>query len=418
MGKKLNLKLSILVLLGFVILILFLSSANAAVISESSRIDITLRNQEPDPAEPGKYIDLRFRAENLGSEEAKDVYVKIVYDYPFSLREGDSDEKYIGSLYGRQTGDNAVNFEFKLLIDKDAVEGEHEVEVWYKRDSTGWIKMEPFTVNVRSYDIVLSVEEIETVPKDIPPGETADVKITFKNMADSLIRDIKVKLDLSSSSLPFVPIGSTTEKKIYQIDSMQSKVMEFTVMALADADSGAYKVPIEMSYVDLAGTSYSKEDYIGLIIGTKPDLTILIENSEIYKTKTSGEVTIKFINKGLIDIKLLNVKLEESEDYEIVSSDEVYVGNIDSDDYETAEFNLYVKGKGDEVILPVIVDYMDANNNKFRDKEDIVLRLYSSRKAKQFGLEESSSVGIIIVVIIVAAGVYLYWRKRKKKKKM
>jgi len=417
MRKKLNLKLSILALIGFTIFMILLLNVNAAQISGSSKVDITLRNQEPDPAEPGKYVDLKFRAENLGSEEAKDVYVKIVYDYPFSLRQGDSEEKYLGSLYGRQTGDNAVNFEFKLLIDKDAVEGEHEVEVWYKRDSTGWIKMEPFIINVRSYDVVLAVEEIETAPKDIPPGETADVKITLTNLADSLIRDVKIRLDLSSSSLPFVPIGSTTEKKIYQIDSGQSKVMEFTVMALADADSGAYKVPINISYVDLAGTSYSRGDYIGLIIGTKPDLAIIIDSSEIYKKKTSGEVTIKFINKGLIDIKLMNVKLEESDDYEIVSSDEVYVGNIDSDDYETAEFSLYVRGDDDEVILPVVVDYMDANNNKFRNKEDLVLRLYSSKKAKQFGLEERSSIGIVIIVIIVAVGVYVYWRKRKKKKK-
>ena len=137
---------------------------------------------------------------------------------------------------------------------------------------------------------------------------------------------------------------------------------------------------------------------------------------KIYKKRTSGKVTIKFVNKGLIDLKLMNVKLEESKKFDIVSSDEVYVGNIDSDDYETAEFDLYVKGWQSEVILPIVIDYMDANNQRYRDKENVVLKLYSSSKAKKFGLEEKSSVGILIVLMIVGAGGYYYWRKRKKKK--
>lgn len=410
-------KTALLALIGFVIIMGLIMNVDAKLISGSSRVNITLRNQEPNPAEPGKYVDLRFRAENLGAEEAKDVYAKIVYKYPFSMEAGEDSEKYIGSLYGRQTGDNAVNFEFRLRIDKNAVEGDNKIELWYKRDKIEWAKLESFIVKVRSYDAILSVESIETAPANIPPGSTARVIITLKNMADSLIRDVKMKLDLSSSTLPFVPIGSMTEKKIYQIEAGQSGALEFDIMALADADSKAYKVPINLSYVDLAGTSYSKNDYIGLVIGTKPDLALGIDSSEIYKRKMTGNVVLKFVNKGLIDIKLLNVKLEKSEDYEIISSDEVYVGNIDSDDYETADFKLYVKGKGDEIILPVVVDYMDANNNRYREKDNIALKLYSSGKAKQFGLEENSSVGIIIVIIIVAAGAYIYWKRRKKKKR-
>ncbi len=417
MKKTRKIKLTFLVLITFVIFMGLVLNANAKLISGSSRVNITLRNQEPDPVEPGKYVDLKFRAENIGSEEAKDVYVKIAYKFPFSIEAGESEEIYLGSLYGRQTGDNAVNFEFRLRVDKDAVEGDNEVEIWYKRDKLGWIKMEPFTVKIRTYDAILAVDSVNTVPNRIPPGSSAKVKIGLKNLADSLIRDIVIRLDLSSNTLPFVPVDSTTEKKIYQIGSLQSDVMEFTIMALANADSKAYKVPINLSYVDLAGTVYSKNDYIGIIIGTKPDLAVLIDSSEIYKKRTSGKVTIKFVNKGLIDLKLMNVKLEESKKFEIVSSDEVYVGNIDSDDYETAEFDLYVKGWQSEVVLPVVIDYMDANNQRYRDKENVVLKLYSSSKAKKFGLEESGSVGILIVLMIVGAGGYYYWRKRKKKKK-
>ena len=35
--------------------------------------------------------------------------------------------------------------------------------------------------------------------------------------------------------------------------------------------------------------------------------------------------------------------MKETEDYEIISNPEVYIGNLDSDDYETADYALMVK---------------------------------------------------------------------------
>ena len=36
-------------------------------------IRVALVNQEPDPVEPGKYVDVRFKIENRGSKNAEDV---------------------------------------------------------------------------------------------------------------------------------------------------------------------------------------------------------------------------------------------------------------------------------------------------------------------------------------------------------
>ena len=59
--------------------------------------------------------------------------------------------------------------------------------------------------------------------------------------------------------------------------------------------------------------------------------------------------------------------MKESEKYEIVSPAEVYVGNIDSDDYETADFKISLnKVKEKEVILPLSLEYKDANNNEYK----------------------------------------------------
>src|SRR3989338_3713608 len=82
-----------IIIISLCILILFAVSVNAAAQStqkpaRTSQIEVTLINQEPDPAEPGNYVDARFKLDNNGSEEARNVEVEILPEYPFSLDSG------------------------------------------------------------------------------------------------------------------------------------------------------------------------------------------------------------------------------------------------------------------------------------------------------------------------------------------
>ena len=74
---------------------------------------------------------------------------------------------------------------------------------------------------------------------------------------------------------------------------------------------------------------------------------------------------------SLIDIKFLNVKLDKAEGYKVLSPYEVYIGNIDSDDYETADFKINVdKASKEKVILPLTIEYNDANNQEYTNARE------------------------------------------------
>ena len=107
-----------------------------------------------------------------------------------------------------------------------------------------------------------------------------------------------------------------------------------------------------------------------------------------------------------------------SDNYRILSNEEVYIGNIDSDDYETADFELFIGGsKEKKVSLPVVLEYKDANNNDFKERIELTLDLYSASEAKKFGLKKGNGfVGNLVIVVIVVAGLFIYrkWRKHKK----
>ena len=128
---------------------------------------------------------------------------------------------------------------------------------------------------------------------------------------------------------------------------------------------------------------------------------------------------MKFVNKGSSNIKYLNAALKKTNDFEILSTEKVYVGNIDSDDYETGDFELYIKSIKKNIELPLQYTFLDANNREYIQDVKLILRLYSSSEVKKFGFVKSNnSGGLLIILIIVGTGIYFYLKKRKNKIKI
>jgi len=116
----------------------------------------------------------------------------------------------------------------------------------------------------------------------------------------------------------------------------------------------------------------------------------------------------------------MNVMLEDDDLVEVLSADEVYIGNIDSDDYETADFDVYIKDNNETtVMLPVYYEYMDAVNHVY--SQDINLEIHMCQEGDKSGACSNggdNTVGIIIGVVVLLAIIGLVVRavlKRHKK---
>lgn len=410
----------------FLIIMILAVSIVSAELRSMPDIDLTLLSQKPDPVEPGSYVELRFKLENFGYEDAKDVEVQIVPKFPFSLDPGEKKIHEIGIVGGRQVSAKAYTFDYKLRVDSDAVLGENEIDIqWRTKDST-WITQK-FKVDIETTAALLSLTEFTSDPLRIKPGEVATIEMNLFNGAHSFIRDVKVKLNLIKmvqtstgtmvEELPFSPIGSSEEKIIMKIDGRSETTVSFDLVTNADAETRIYKLPVSLSYTDSTGKRYNQSNIISLIVGDEPDIIVGIDDSEIYKVGQTGEVSIKFVNKGFSDIKFLYVQLKSSPYYKILSSENSYIGNIDSDDYETADFKLYLRNiENGHVILPLAIEYKDANNVEYEKAVELKLKLLSEDEAIEVGLKKSNkTAGIIITVVIVVLG-FLIYRKLKKRK--
>ncbi|MFH1399405.1 MAG: COG1361 S-layer family protein [Candidatus Woesearchaeota archaeon] len=389
-------------------------------VTQSVNVQVSLLNQEPDPAQPGRYVNLRFRVENLGAFNSGKAMFELVTEFPFSLDAGDSAERELGTLYGRSIGDGAATLFYKMRVDKNAIEGDNYVRLRYSIDGgSNWVLSDKFAVRVQSVYPIVGIEDVDTTPDKIEPGMSATVVVTLKNYADAVMEDVTLALDLSSSAMPFAPVDSTSEKKVKFLGAGESKAVVFEIMALGNAASQLYKVPITISYYDSSGTAHTKEDILALVVGAKPDITTTVDSQTVYSGGKAGTVTVKFVNKGVTDVKFLNVELLESDSFELYTPRQVYIGDLDSDDYETAEFGMFVKStKERSIVMPIRLEYTDPNNERFGENFDLELKLYSGDELKRYGLAKGSSfTGIVILLVIVVGGYYLYSRRKKKPSK-
>ena len=404
------------------IAVVFASIANAAVntqyFGKSPSIIVSLTKQEPDPVEPGKIVEVSFKLDNNGTT-AYNVIFEILPEYPFSLLPGESSSKFIGTLATSQEGKQSVIVRYKLKVAQDAVDGNHEIKVRYKNDNLeSWVTLEGFKIKVQTHDAILAVEKSFTVPAVTAPGDKTKLHIEFKNYATSLLKDIKISLKLDKSgddTIPFAPFGSSNEKVISYIEPQANLPIEFELLVDSDAASKAYKVPLSIAYSDILNRNYSKTNIVTIVVGDNPDLGVTLERTEIYTSESTGNVVLRLVNKGNPDIKFLNVKVIQNENVKVIGADEVYIGKLDSDDFSTAEFKLYVKGK-DIVKIPVQVAYKDANNNNYRENREVELKLYSGADAKNFGVKKNSSFGWIVTAALVIGVGYYFYKKRKSKK--
>lgn len=410
--------LLIAALMAALMIISFVNAAvNTQYLGKSPNILVSLIKQEPDPVEPVKELEISFKIDNNGTT-ATNLVFEVLPKYPFSLLPGESSSKYIGTLGTSQDGKQSVIVKFKLKTAQDAVDGNNEIKARYKSDSIdSWVTLDSFKIKVQTNDAILAVERSLTVPALTAPGDKTKLRIEMKNYAASLLKDIKVSLNLDKSdeATPFAPIGSSNEKVISYIEPQAVIPLEFELLVNSDAASKAYRVPLNIKYSDFLNKNYSKTNLITIIVGDAPDLGAALERTDVYTSDSVGNVVLRLVNKGAVGIKFLNVKVLQNENVKVIGADEAYVGKLDSDDFSTAEFKLFVKGSS-KIKIPIEVTYKDTNNNNYRQNREVELKLYSNSEAKSFGVKKNNKlVWVVIALVAIVAGYYVY-KKRKNRK--
>ena len=195
--KKVILFLQIFALL----LIINLASASECDLSVS-RV-----NQDPYPAIPGEYVKVVFQVEGVANPTCEGTNLELIETYPFSLDIGQSATTRINSETFALDYENYLLAPYKLRVDKNAIDGENEIELFFSSGEQPLSFRELFDINiedarsdfevfVENYDYstkILTLEilnigkkDIEALTVEIPKQKNIIIKGNKYNIVGSL----------------------------------------------------------------------------------------------------------------------------------------------------------------------------------------------------------------------------------------
>ncbi len=251
----------------------------------------------------------------------------------------------------------------------------------------------------------LTIESVAKAPEKISPGEIMVLGITLENDGSQDIEDIRVSLDLTN--LPLAPLESS-EAFIEEIDNDEKGLAVFSLQAFPDAVPGVYKIPVKIT-----AENQDIQTFTSITISSNPKLEIGIEESTIVTTNEKGKIVIRFVNTGDGEVRFLSAKIPRLSNYEVLTQNTFYIGNIKPDDFETIEAEILIKENTQAI--PLEVSYKDSFNKEFKKVYPLELRTYSPKEAKQLGLIQNSNTPLVVTVIVIALIIFFIYRRFKKK---
>lgn len=272
----------------------------------------------------------------------------------------------------------------------------------------------------------LTIQNVETIPAQVEPGQKVEIKLEIKNNLADDVTDVEIGLQLNAqtiqsltgtSVIPGVPLSPVESSEVY-IDEIQEDDKEnvkFELIADADSEAGVYKIPVVMSYLVNGGTQRTEKQFtISVTINSAPNLVLNSEGLLLKNQKNKVEILIT--NIGLNKAKLLEVSLVPSSDYQILSASRIYIGDLDSDDFDVASFEVFMKDKS-SVTIPVTLRYRDALNKQYTEQDVVLVRVYSTDEAVELGLIQKNNTMIYAGVVVALVLIWFVWRKWRKKRK-
>ncbi len=269
----------------------------------------------------------------------------------------------------------------------------------------------------------LTIKDVTSTPSEVAPGETTSLKITLENNLNDDVTGVTVSLNLDaqivsgltgSTTIPSAPLSpvKSTEVFIGDLNSDDSAIAKFDLIADAGAVAGVYKIPVTVSYlIDGQTQTITEKSSVSVTINSKPEFVLDAEGLLLQNQK--NEIDLKITNIGLTKAKLLNIELSPSTVYQILSPTSVYMGDLDTNDFDSAKFSVFVKDSS-IISLPITLTYRDSSNKPYTEEKIVSARVYSQQEAIQLGLVQKSNTGMYVTIIVVLLVLWIIYRNIKK----
>lgn len=329
-------------ILFLLISLLFLQGASAAK---------TYLVTEHEPVYPGDTVFVWVPIKNTGyGTWLSDTVVKLVPANNATERTVHvlDDAVAIGSI---EEWNDIRTAKFKIHIDKSAVEGEYDFHVHVnskgKVDSSNSLStttMQEDKVLVVSGTpvITLSNSSIGTVA----PGSSNEVVLEFRNEGTGTARNLYVDINTAMEHVTnvFSIVGSGTRFSLGSMSPGDESEIRFNLIVDAQAQTSVYNIPLKIS-----GMNYSTTDYLGVSVAGITDFELSYQES-------GSSFLLSVSNIGVNPAKAVSVEIPPQNSFSVSGSSTQVIGNLNSGDYTSANFQVSQMGRSDMAIKILYTD--------------------------------------------------------------
>ena len=230
--------------------------------SETASFDINQLKYDPYPAEPGEYMTLWIEIHNKGTGNADNVLFELEPKYPFSLDLSEVATREFSIIPGLYT----MVLQYKMRVDKDALEGWNEIKLKYKIDDGSWMEKETeIYVTGPPNKAELKVFYVGTDPKTYPGGETT-LSVDLANIASGSAYYTIVEAESEASEI------EVNEIFIGTMDADDFDTIEFNLKIKENVKPGRYPVTVKSYYKDEDDKRYETEDTVYINVYTEEEI--------------------------------------------------------------------------------------------------------------------------------------------------
>lgn len=265
--------------------------------------------------------------------------------------------------------------------------------------------------SVSAVGCAITADLVNQDPYPALPGSYVEVLFQLNGVGGcddgasvDLVLEYPFSLDNSESSTRIMK-SSTYAGENY--DSFWNTIYKIRIDE--NALEGDYEV--ELRYKEGVTSNWEEFSFSKFMINVddaRTDFEIYIKDHNIKDRKLVFEI----LNTGNQDIEALTLEIPKQENIVIKGSNRNIVGDLDSNEYTTADFEA-IPSEGE---INLIIYYTDSINER-RTIEKTVYYDHSYFIDAIDNIEQDKSGTYVVIGIIVIIGVFLYLKRRKNKKK-
>ncbi len=381
-----------------------------------SKIQMNFMYQDPDPAEAGKYIDLRWQIVNTVGGTTENLRFRLEADYPFLFEAGDTPDKYLGTSAG--TNDREVYYvlHYKLKVADNALKGTYNVTLGWTTGE-GWTKKEfPVYIDPKKPDFVIGA--LVTSPEKLTADtDEAKLSVNMDNIGKGNAENVKVKLLLPEGFKP--SYSYSDEDSLGIIEKGGSKEATFYVDIDENVSEGEHDAKLNITYRDENDEDNQyRTKTLDLALPIKPAPRLVVESVAATPEKivpgSNADILIKVMNAGNEKAQSVSLRVfkDSSQPFEFSEKSD-FIGKLESGESGDAVIRMKVDNTAPakKYLLDVELRGIDQKENVviFRRTVPLTVAADAGTPLKSMGLLAGA------VVVLGAVGAAYYMKNGRKK---